>query len=92
MEVDYTKIIKLLNNCLINKTDILVFFCVEKVVTHRVVDIIKVGEKLYFRTKGDNNNSNDVSLVPDDKVYGKVKYSVKYIGYPTIWLQELFNN
>ncbi len=71
--------------------DILVFKSDNMIITHRVVDIIKTGNKLQFKTKGDNNESADAELVNEDNVYGKVKYVVKYIGYPTIKLLELLN-
>lgn len=75
----------------INKGDILVFEYDNKIITHRVVDIIKIGNKNYFQTKGDNNENADPKLISEANVWGKVKYIVKYIGYPTIKLQELFN-
>ncbi len=74
----------------IKKDDILVFESDSMIITHRVVDIVKIGNKKYFRTKGDNNNTVDPGLTPEINVKGKVKYIVKYIGYPTIKLQELF--
>lgn len=73
----------------ITKGDILVFKSDNIVVTHRVVNVIKIGSKIYFQTKGDNNDNNDINLVSDADVYGRVKYIVKYIGYPTVELQEL---
>ena len=74
----------------INKGDILVFEYDNKIITHRVVNIIKVGNRYYFQTKGDNNDSNDAELISDTNVFGKVKYIVKYVGYPTVLLQEYF--
>lgn len=76
----------------IKKNDILVFDADNKVITHRVVDIIKTGNTTYFRTKGDNNATCDFDLVSSNKVYGKVKYIVKFVGYPTIIFQRLFKN
>ena len=74
----------------IKKDDILVFESDNKIITHRVVSIIKVGNKKYFQTKGDNNDNIDAELVSDTSVHGKVKYIVKYIGFPTVKLQEFF--
>ncbi len=76
----------------INKGDILVFDVDNKIITHRVVSIVKIGNKYYFQTKGDNNTSVDTQIIDETKVYGKVKYIIKYIGYPTIKLQELFKD
>ncbi len=41
------------------------------VVTHRVIEIITDDDgKLYFRTKGDNNNANDKASVPAENLVG----------------------
>ena len=51
-------------------------------ITHRIIGIEKsnTGE-IFFRTKGDNNNSEDSALVPSDNVYGKVVLKIPMIGY-----------
>ena len=74
----------------IKKGDILVFEYNSSVITHRVVNIINNGGTLYFQTKGDNNEKADLELVNEDNVLGKVRYIVKYVGYPTVWLNEKF--
>ena len=74
----------------IKKDDILVFEHNNQVITHRVVGIIKKGNRIYFQTKGDNNEDVDAGLISSDMVLGTVRYIVKYVGYPTIWLNEFF--
>ena len=74
----------------INKGDILVFNSDGMIITHRVVDIVKIGSKSYFRTKGDNNSNIDMDLTTEENVLGRVKYIAKYIGYPTVILGEMF--
>ncbi len=55
-------------------------------VTHRVVGINKTESGTYaYRTKGDNNNVEDRTLVSYDQVIGKVMLRIPYIGY----LQQL---
>ncbi len=51
-------------------------------ITHRIVGIEK-SEKgnLLFRTKGDNNSSEDSALVPSKNIYGKVILKIPKIGY-----------
>lgn len=57
-------------------------------VTHRIVGIKKTESGNYaYRTKGDNNNVEDQTLVSYDKVIGKVIFRIPYIGY----LQQLLN-
>ena len=74
----------------IKVNDILVFSNNSEVITHRVKNIIKKGNKVYFQTKGDNNKDVDVNLVESSNVLGTVKYIVKYVGYPTVFINEFF--
>ena len=74
----------------IKEKDILVFDNNGAIITHRVKKVVMDGKKIYFQTKGDNNENVDAVLIESDDVYGVVQYVVKYIGYPTILLQELF--
>ncbi len=41
-------------------------------VTHRIIDEKILGSAVYFSTKGDANTILDESLIPIEKVYGKV--------------------
>ena len=51
-------------------------------VTHRVVKKDSVDSNSYvFRTKGDNNFSEDPSLVKDENIYGKVIFKIPNVGY-----------
>ena len=52
-------------------------------VTHRVVDVVVNGSRLYFRTKGDNNEDIDPFLVPAENVVGRAVFSLPYLGYLT---------
>jgi len=69
--------------------DIIVFENNKKLITHRVVKIKENMNRLYFYTKGDANNSNDAEPVIENDVLGVVKNVVKYIGYPTIKINEI---
>lgn len=51
-------------------------------ITHRIVGIeTSENGKIYYRTKGDNNNSEDTALVSSDNVYGRVILKIPKIGY-----------
>lgn len=69
--------------------DILVFYYENKIIAHRVYKIIKKDNLTYFKTKGDNNDQVDESVTSEEDVIGVVKYRIKYIGLPSVWLQEL---
>ena len=58
---------------------------------HRVVDIQKVNGEYRYYTKGDANKRNDDEYRTDADIYALVELKVKYIGYPTIWVRELFS-
>ena len=70
--------------------DIIAFEKSNVVITHRIKDIINKNGVLTFKTKGDNNNSVDYFDVDSPDILGKIEYRVKYIGYPTIWINEYF--
>lgn len=58
---------------------------------HRVVDIQKVNGEYRYYTKGDANKRDDEGYRTDDDIYALVRLRVKYIGYPTLWVRELFS-
>ena len=70
--------------------DVLVFKYEGRVITHRVIGIETVNSILMFNTKGDANDSPDGFITSENEVIGKVDYVIKYIGFPTLWANELF--
>ena len=79
-----------IDNKLLQDDDVIVFKKDNILVAHRIVNTKEVSSKLYFYTKGDANNTVDAELVSEEDVLGKVRRVVKYIGFPTVWLNELF--
>ena len=72
--------------------DILVFESDKRIVVHRVIGKEEsLGGKTLFQTKGDNNNAPDSELVDPSNVLGKFKFGIKFIGYPSVALQELIS-
>ena len=68
--------------------DILVYKKDVKVVVHRVIKKTYTNGKYVFRTKGDNNETEDgINIYPRD-IIGITEYTVPYIGYPSVWLSE----
>lgn len=60
-----------------------------KIVVHRIVDeSINQGETIYY-TKGDAKSYIDDYKIYEEFIIGTVKFKIPYIGYPTIWLNEL---
>lgn len=75
--------------------DILVYQRANTIMVHRVTDIIEdsdmAGGHLSFQTKGDANQSNDNWVVEPSDIVGISKAKIAMFGYPTLWLNELFN-
>jgi signal peptidase len=75
---------------LIKEQDIVVFNSNGKRVVHRVVDIQRINGKNRYFTKGDANDAMDAGYITDDKIEGVVLFKVAYIGYPSIWIRNIF--
>ena len=73
----------------LNMGDIVAFKKNNIVVTHRIIQV-KTSNGLSFKTKGDSNNAVDAFDVDSKEVLGKVEYKIKYIGYPTLWINQFF--
>ena len=74
----------------IEEGDIIVFKKGKVLVSHRVINTKEISSKTYYITKGDANKSQDANPVSQDEVLGVIRRVVKYIGYPTVWINELF--
>lgn len=60
-------------------------------ITHRIVGVKKTSSGEYaYRTKGDNNNVEDKTLVSYDDVIGKVILRIPYVGYLQQFLTSSF--
>ncbi len=57
------------------------------VVTHRVVEIVNEDGRLFFRTKGDNNNTEDKDLVPAENLVGVYKTRIAGAGNIAMFMQ-----
>lgn len=70
--------------------DILVFKVNKSMYTHRIVNIDVRNDEYYISTKGDRKgNVVDDWIVKSKDVIGVVKFRIPYIGYPTVWLNNL---
>lgn len=58
---------------------------------HRVVKILNVNGEKRFYTKGDANEKMDDGYIKESDIYGLVKLNIKYVGYPTIWVRNMFD-
>ena len=68
--------------------DIIVFKEDGHIITHRVVEL---KEGVYI-TKGDNNNTKDITRKTKNDIIGLVKFRVPYLGYPSVFVSEMLND
>lgn len=61
-----------------------------RLVVHRIVSVKHTDDgKVEVTTKGDNNNANDPWVITEDDMIGTVSFMIPYIGYPSVWVNEL---
>jgi signal peptidase I len=75
----------------IKENDILVYQYDDKIIVHRVVKIFNIDDKYIYQTKGDKNADVDNWLVYGNQIIGIVKTKIKYIGYPSVLLNNYLN-
>ncbi len=70
--------------------DILVFKMKDTLYTHRIINITEKNDNYYIRTKGDyKDNAEDSWVVVKTDIVGKVKFKIKFLGLPSVWLHRL---
>lgn len=77
-------------NQTIQEGQIIVFEKNDSVIIHRVVDIENVSGESRYYTKGDANEKNDLGYVIDNQIIGITNFKIMFIGYPTIWFNDMF--
>ncbi|KZZ85088.1 signal peptidase I SipW [Bacillus sp. SJS] len=65
------------------KNDVITFKMDETtLVTHRIIDVIKSGDQVLYKTKGDNNKTADTDPVLSDNVVAEYSgVTIPYLGY-----------
>lgn len=67
----------------INKDDIQV--------VHRVIEVKNVNGEIRYTTKGDANQDSDDGYITQNDIVGIYKFKIAYIGYPSLWLRDIFS-
>jgi len=57
-------------------------------ITHRLVKIEEKEGKTVFKTRGDANNSDDITETLPSQVKGKVVFSLPLLGYLSVWIRK----
>ena len=58
---------------------------------HRIVHVENVNGEYRYYTKGDKNQAADDGYRIKKDIEGVVLFKIKYAGYPTLWVRDLFN-
>lgn len=58
------------------------------IVTHRVIEVVEENGTLSFRTRGDNNNTEDRLLVPADNLVGVYQSRIAGAGHIAMFMQS----
>ena len=69
--------------------DVIAYEYSKVIIVHRVERIVKDRGEYFFYTKGDANKDSDNWVVEASSIEGKINAKIPFIGYPTVWLNEL---
>ena len=58
------------------------------IVTHRVIEIVEENGEIFFRTRGDYNNTEDKELVPAENLVGVYKTRIAGAGHVAMFMQS----
>ena len=73
------------------KTGDIVIYKIEDIqIVHRVTDQKNLGEEIRYYTKGDANVQEDDGYREREDIVGKVKGRIPYIGYLTLWINDMY--
>lgn len=75
----------------VHESDVIIFDRDGTRIIHRVVDIKKVNGQIRYYTKGDANPELDEGFVTSGDIIGITKFKIKYIGFPSIWIKDIFS-
>ena len=69
--------------------DIIAYNHENRITAHRIAKITQIDDTRYFYTKGDANESIDNYMVRQEMILGTIDVYIPFIGYPTVWINEL---
>ncbi len=80
------------NRDTLKKGDIIAFIEDGSIVTHRILTIEMEEGTEKIITKGDNNNTKDVTKKTKDDIIGIVRFKIPLLGYPSVEISEIKKN
>ena len=83
-------IVKKVNSDYLKAKDIIAFRNKDKTITsHRIIKVDKIDSKLYFKTKGDNNNTMDEDVVVAKDIEGIYVSRIPELGNFLMYIQTI---
>lgn len=79
-----------LNNNILKSGEVIVFEKDGVQIVHRIIDIVNFKDEVKYYTKGDANKIQDDGYITSNDIKGIVKLKISYIGYPSLWVREIF--
>ena len=76
------------NSANYNVDDIIAFEKENKLVVHRIVEILEVDGEYFYNTKGDNNNAADDNYLSRSEIKGIMLTKIPFIAYPSVWVEN----
>ena len=76
LNVNDAVIVKKVNSAEIKMGDIITFYSNKQLITHRVAKLDIVSDKVYYTTKGDNNNNFDMDKIRYENIEGKYIFKI----------------
>ena len=84
-------IVEKINSCdNLKRGDIIYYKNNNEYIVHRIVSIDYLNNKYIIKTQGDNNLEIDDWDVKEENIEGIIRGNVKYLGWPSIIISELF--
>lgn len=81
-------VVKEIDEFYLNEGDIISFRQGQKVVTHRIISVLRDNDSISYQTKGDNNNTYDKDLVRYEEIEGKLIFKLSFIGNVLLFFQQ----
>ena len=75
---------------MLEEEQVIVFYDKERITIHRIQEIQILNNEKIIYTKGDANSKNDDGYRTKEDIIGVVKFKIPNIGWPTIWINEMF--
>lgn len=82
---------KVNENEVLKEKNIIVFKYGNDIYIHRIIKVSKNNDNYFYTTKGDANTLNDKNKTISKDVLGKVILDIPYLGYPSVWFENIIN-